>query len=370
MLAISREGENALDTAWDRPGRAARVQGAAAARTHRDAAATASYTTHLAPHVDQLLQAARHTLDQLPPARHTDAWRALLASLAASQAAIRRLLAQQAAPGSDAERQRNAAAWPHLAFWAEHGAVVETLAALDLRQTEPDLTNEERRTWTQKAHAAQRRRELDLIESWYAPDGRRVTLASVFGGNTDTVVALTGDPHSPDWEVIGHFGDIDTAREALPPPVPPGMLRPDASMVNRPEPHPEVSLRVLMQDIVAARTAGNVADTLLTLTQPDPAAGPALLLTQLVSTAAQFASALESMQAQQVAARLGTLARQLSFLTNELQDAAEDLGATVAVLPPHRIPSATRLAARTALTIASSTAPPRSSAAPFSRHHR
>ncbi|MGW4197087.1 hypothetical protein [Streptomyces sp. NPDC005004] len=266
-------------------------------------------------------------------------------------------------PRGAAERRRNADAWPHLAFWADHGALVETLATLDLHRTEPELTGEERRTWTEKAHAAQRRRELDLIESWYAPDGRRITLASVFDGNTETVVALTGDPHSPDWEVAGRFDDVESAKKSLPPPVPTGVLRPDTSVLNGPEPLPDVSLRDLLQDIVEARAAGDVSDTLLTLTQPEPGAGPIPRLTQLISTAAHFAAALESVQAQQVAARLGTLARQLDFVKAELQDAAEDLGATVAVLPPHRTPNPPQPPTRTVLATTPATSPSRTAPA-------
>lgn len=92
MAVIDRESEVALDMTCDRYGRTVHAGAAAAARAHRNKAAVEAYTTHLAPHADALLEAARHALDELPPARHLAGWRAVLNGLAASTTEIRRAL--------------------------------------------------------------------------------------------------------------------------------------------------------------------------------------------------------------------------------------------------------------------------------------
>ncbi|AUH40524.1 hypothetical protein [Streptomyces sp. CMB-StM0423] len=56
------------------------------------------------------------------------------------------------------------------------------------------------------------------------------------------------------------------------------------------------------------------------------------------ATASQFAAALQTARGREIAARLAAAGRQLGFLTGEVREAAEDLAATVAVLPPHRTP--------------------------------
>ncbi|AJC55066.1 hypothetical protein [Streptomyces sp. 769] len=338
MAAIDRETETTLETTRDRYGRTVHHHAAAAARARRNAAAVEAYATHLAPHATHLLDAARSNLDELPPARHTTAWRTLLDALAASHSEITRILSHPAAPGSVAEREQHQLLWPHLAAWADHSTIATDLADQP-HQTEPKLTDEERQMWTEMAQTAQRRGELDLIESWYAADGRRITLAYLVEDDTSsTVVALAGDPDAPGWEVIGHYPHEYAAGQALPRAVPPGVLRADASRFNRPEPAPEVSLQELLQDVVEARAAGDVSEALLSATQQGYDAGPMVRLKELLHTAGQFANALETVQSRQIAARLHALDRQLDFLTREIHDAAEDLGATVAVLPPHRTP--------------------------------
>lgn len=67
------------------------------------------------------------------------------------------------------------------------------------------------------------------------------------------------------------------------------------------------------------------------------------------------------LQGRQIAARLAALGRQVDFLTGEVHEAAEDLGATVAVLPPHRTPGP-RIRPRPALDTTPPSAPPRTSA--------
>ncbi|GAA4781984.1 hypothetical protein [Streptomyces ziwulingensis] len=339
MAVIDRETEAALDMTRDRYGRTVHAGAAAAARAHRDQAAVAAYATHLGPHAEALLDTARLALDELPPARHLSGWRTVLDGLASSAAEIDRALDRPAAPGSPAELAQHAALWPHLTTWADHGPIASNL--VDQRQGQhhkAPLTDEEQRTWTERARTAQRRGELEPTESWYAADGQPITLAHLVENDDSTVVALRGDPDAPGWQVIGHYAHEYAAGKVLPAPAPPGVLRADVSAFNRPEPVPEIPLQELIRDVVEAQHAGDASNALLSATQRGYDAGPMVRLQELLETSRQFASALETVQGRQIAARLSVLSRQIEFLTREVEEAAEDLGATVAVLPPHRTP--------------------------------
>ncbi|MFJ4973247.1 hypothetical protein [Streptomyces sp. NPDC088755] len=340
MSVIGCEADDALDRTRDRHGRTVHPGAAEAARAHRDKAAVEAYRTHLAPYAEALLDVAHLVLDPLPPARHLAGWQAVLDGLAASAAEIRRILEWPTGLGTKDERAQHAALWPHLTAWADYGYIASNL--VDQRdggqhQKSP-LTDEERQLWTEKAVAAQRRGELDLTESWYAADWHPITLAYLVQEDESTVVALRGDPGVAGWQVIGHYAHEYEAGRDLPAPVPPGVLRPDLSRHNRPAPAPEMSLQDLLRDVVEGRSAGDASNALLGAVQRGYAAGPMVRLQKLVETGAQFASALETVQGQQIAARLSALGRQIEFLTGEIEEAAEDLGATVAVLPPHRTP--------------------------------
>ncbi|MFF4969925.1 hypothetical protein [Streptomyces sp. NPDC001037] len=339
MAVIDRETEAALDMTRDRYGRTVHAGAAAAARAHRDKAAVEAYAAHLAPHAEALLDAARLVLDELPPARHLAGWRAVLDGLAVSAAEIRRALDRPAAPGSPASRAQHAALWPHLAAWADHGSLASNLADQqgDQHHKAP-LSDEEQQMWTERAQAAQRRGELELTESWYAADGQPITLAYLVEDDDSTVVALRGDPDAPGWQVVGHYAHEYEAGKVLPAPVPPGVLRADVSRFNRPAPVPEVSLQDLIRDVVEGHSAGDASNALLSAVQRGYDAGPMVRLQELLEISGQFASALETVQGHQIAARLTALSRQIEFLTREVEEAAEDLGATVAVLPPHRTP--------------------------------
>ncbi|MFF3976545.1 hypothetical protein [Streptomyces sp. NPDC001828] len=368
MAVINRKTETTLDTTRDRYGRTVHAGAAAAARAQRDKAAVDAYAIHLAPHAEALLDTARLVLDELPPARHVAGWRAILDGLAASAAEIRRGLDQPPAPGSQAERTQHAHLWPHLTAWADHSPIVSNLA--DQREGQhhkAPLTDEEQQIWTERARAAQRRGELDLTESWYAADGQPITLAYLVEDDDSTVVALRGDPGVPGWQVIGHYAHEYEAGKVLPAAVPPGVLRADVSAFNRPEPVPEISLQELIQDVIEAQHAGDASNALLSATQRGYDAGPMIRLQELLETSRQFAHALETTQGRQIAARLSTLSRQIEFLTREVEDAAEDLGATVAVLPPHRTP-VLRARPRPAVDTTPPTSPPRTTTA--ARHHR
>lgn len=361
MSVIDLKAETALDTTRDRFGRIVHPGAAAAARAHRDQEAVEAYATHLAPYADALLDAAHRALDELPPARHTSGWRAVLDGLADSTAEIRRALKRPTASGSAAERTQHAALWPHLAAWADHSFIATNLADQH-QQPQTLLTGEEQQLWTERAKVAQRRGQLDLIESWYAADGQPITLAYLVEDDDSTVVALRGDPDAPGLQVVGHYADEYEAGQALPAAVPPGVLRADVSRFNRPEPTPEVSLQELIRDVVEAQTAGDVSNALLTATQHGYDAGPMIRLREFVETAGQFATALETGQGRQIAARLAALGRQIDFLTHEVHEAAEDLGATVAVLPPHRAPQP-RARPRPAVDTTPPAPPPRTTTA-------
>jgi len=366
MAVIDRHSETALDSVRDRYGRTVDHHGAATARAGRNIAALETYAAYLAQHADQLLDAAHSTLDKLPAARHTSAWRDLLAALGASHVEILRALDRPAPRGPAAEREQHAALWPHLAAWADYGSIAADLADQNHQPT-PELTSEEGQTWTQLAQAAQLHGELELIESWFGADGRRITLADLIEDDTSTVVALAGDPDAPGLEVIGHYADVYAAGQALPRPVSPGVLRPEAaSRFNRPDPAPERPLLELLQDVHEGQSAGDASEALLGATQQGFEAGPMLRLQHLLVAPAEFSHALETVQGRQIGARLEGLGRQLAFLTREVQEAAEGLGATVAVLPPHRAPQPPRLRPRPALDT-TPPAPPHGAPAPARR---
>ncbi|MFJ6709068.1 MULTISPECIES: hypothetical protein [unclassified Streptomyces] len=362
MAVIDCETEAALDMSRDRYGRTLHADAAATARADRDKAAAEAYTTHLAPHAEALLDAARLALDSLPPARHLAGWRAVLDGLAASAAVIRHALDHPADPGSPDERAQHASLWPHLTAWADHGSIASDLADQHDGRHTHSLTGEEQQRWTEKALAAQGRGELDLIESWYAADGRPITLAYLVEDDDSTVIALRGDPGVPGWQVIGHFPHEHEAGQVLPAPVPPGVLRPNVSRFNRPPSAPELSLQDLIRDVVEGHSAGDASNALLGAVQRGYAAGPMVRLQELLETSSQFASALETAQGRQIGARLSALGRQIEFLTREVEEAAEDLGATVAVLPPHRTP-VLRARQRPAVDTTPPTPPPRAGTA-------
>ncbi|MDF3149147.1 hypothetical protein, partial [Streptomyces sp. T21Q-yed] len=264
-----------------------------------------------------------------------------------------------AAPGSPAERAQHSALWPHLTAWADHSFIASDLADQNKQHHhKAPLTDEEQQMWTEMAHAAQQRGELMLTESWYAADGQPITLAHLVEDDDSTLIALRGDPDAPGWQVIGHYAHEYEAGKALPVPVPPGVLRTDVSRFNRPAPVPEVSLQELIRDVVEGRAAGDASEALLAAVQRGYDAGPMVRLQELLETSGQFAGALETVQGRQIAARLSALGRQIEFLTREVEEAAEDLGATVAVLPPHRTP-VLRVRPRPAVDTTPPTPPPR-----------
>ncbi|WP_432112679.1 hypothetical protein [Streptomyces sp. S1] len=332
MLSVEREAEEALDTVRDRYGRILRPEEAAEIRARRTEAALKGYRADLAGAALPLLDVARRALDAMPPVDHVRAWRDVLNGLAFSHKEILRLA------GLSAEHGRQAL-WPHLARWAEHGTIAVYLADQLHHQPGTEFTTDESQEWTRQARAAQDRGELDLIESWYAADGRRITLAYLVEDDASEVIALAGDPGTPLWSVIGRYDTELAAGRVLPQPVPPGVLHPEGpGRFTRPEPAPEVPVQVLLRDVAEAHCAGDVSEALLTATDWGASAGPMAHLQQLVDKAATFSHALETAQGRSLGGRLDALGRQLGLLAEEIRDAARELGKTVAVLPPHRVP--------------------------------
>jgi hypothetical protein len=149
---------------------------------------------------------------------------------------------------------------------------------------------------------------------------------------------MAGDLDTPGMYVIGHFSDSNEyeAGRTAPPPVPPGVLRPEASRYDERVHDPEITLQAFTQDIIEARHTGEVAEALLTATEA--LRGPLSRLGEFVAVCAEFSDALETRQGQQTAARLRMIATQINLLAEDLRTAGDELDAAVGVLPPHRTP--------------------------------
>ncbi|MFJ7527987.1 hypothetical protein ACIQ1S_24040 [Streptomyces griseus] len=351
MARLGLETEKALDTVRDRYGRTVHLSDAADIRTRRTRRALAEYRADLGESALPLLAAATQALHTMPPSAAVEAWHELIASLATSHGEIMR--------ASTAPSEREASAvWVHLAHWADTGPIAAHLA--DLHHTPaPEFTADESRKWTERAQRARSRGGLDLFESWFSADGRRITLAYLVEDDDSEVVALAGDPDAPGWAVIGRYDNELDAGTALPRPMPPGVLRPEGTLrFNRPDLVHEVPLQELLRDVAEAHQAGDASNALLIATERGYEQGAMTQLQQLVQTAAAFSWALESVQGQRIGSRLDSLGRQLGFLADEVRDAAADLGATVAVLPPHRVPKPLRTKPRPAIGTSSPAARP------------
>ncbi|WP_330434593.1 hypothetical protein OIC43_09480 [Streptomyces sp. NBC_00825] len=367
MAQLDRETESALDTVRDRYGHTVRPQEAAAIRARRTRLALNGYLIDLADSAAPLLAAAHSALDTLPPADHITAWRDVLDSLARSHAEILRTASQPA----EHEQQT---VWAHLSHWAEHGQIAAHLADLHHHQPGPEFTPDEAQEWMERAQAAWHRGELNLFESWYAADGRRITLAYLIEDDTSEVIALTGDLDASDWCVIGRYDNELEAGQSLPRPVPPGVLHTDgpSSRFSLPERANELLVEELHRDIIEARCAGDVSEALLFASDPGYSAGPVTgqpghfhydvgpmaRLQHFIGEAAEFSHALDTVQGHLIGTRLHYIGRQLGHLAREVHEAANDLESTVAVLPPHRVPKPPRIRPRPALETTPPPAPP------------
>jgi hypothetical protein len=119
MAVLDRGIQTAFDTTRDRYDRTVHHRAEATARARCNQTVLSLYAAQFTPHANPLLNAARSTLDTLPPARHTSAWRDLLDALVTSHTEITGVLERPAAQGASAEREQHAVVWPHLVFWAD-----------------------------------------------------------------------------------------------------------------------------------------------------------------------------------------------------------------------------------------------------------
>ncbi|WP_329558880.1 hypothetical protein OG711_07965 [Streptomyces uncialis] len=135
---------------------------------------------------------------------------------------------------------------------------------------------------------------LDSYESWYDAHQRLIAIAVLqHEDETYTAVALAGDPDSPDVQVLGNYWDELEAIDASPPPVPAGVLHPDASRYAESVHAPEVSFQVLIQEVREARRASDVAEAIETVADRyGTGRGQLVRLEEFVSICAQFAQAL------------------------------------------------------------------------------
>ncbi|MGW5679748.1 hypothetical protein ACWEV4_32510 [Streptomyces sp. NPDC003860] len=338
--------ETVLDGLRNRHGTIIDAHAAAEAVEERNHAATEVYRTILMPHTGTLLTAARGALDSLPPARHHAGWAARLDDLEHAADQIQQILAgATSGPDNETAHTTQQAMWPHLVTWAEHAGTACDLADQQHTPTTTALPDDELRKWTHLARAARASGRLTPYESWYDADQRLITIAVLQHDNEMlTAVALAGDLDSPDVQVLGHYEDELEAIDASPPPVPPGVLHPAASPYAERAHSAEVSFQALIQDVREARRASDVAEAIETaVDRYGLTRGQLVRLEEFVSVCAEFAHALGTQHAQRVAGRLGALSRQFAVLTAELREAGDDLGSTVAVLPPHRTPLPHRL---------------------------
>lgn len=356
--------ETALDTLRSRHGAITDTPAATTATAERDRDAAAAFEEHLLPHTLMLLTAARSAIDNMPPARHHGAWLLLVDDLDHAAAQIHRILTDTVPPGSGAAREQHRALWPYLSVWAEHATVLTNL--VDQHRTPaPEFTGQQQTAWNGRAQAAHEQGELEPFESWYDARGRLITLAYLVEDDASTVLVLAGDLDEPDWQVLGQGDNEYRAGQLAPPPVPPGVLRP---LVSRYRPHitaPEVRVQDLIHDVAVAHQSGDVAEVLFTAIDDTPhSTGPLAHLSSLIRTAGEFADALDTRQGRNTAAHLNFIAGQLSSLTRELHQTAEELSAAVGVLPPHRAPHPRLLTTPAANTPAAPTTTPPSTASP------
>ncbi|GGU55205.1 hypothetical protein GCM10010211_19860 [Streptomyces albospinus] len=296
-----------------------------------------AFEHHVAPHANTLLTAARSAVDAMPPARHHAAWRELIDDMAHATGQIHRIRSTPTGqPEPDASRVRHLQLWPYVLAWAERSFIISDLAGQH-RPTSPPLTREEQQLWTHRAQAGWRRGDLDVDDVWYSADTELITLAHLVEYGEQTVVVLAGELGSEQMRVLGHYDTVAKAVDASPPPVPAGVLTPDVAPFAPQAPSAEAPVARLVRQVDEARHTEDVYMALLDAVDDSGfSRGPLPRLVELLDRAAAFTDALETKQGQRSAARLSVLARQLGALREEIESAAEGLGA--GVLPPHRTP--------------------------------
>jgi hypothetical protein len=311
---------------------------------HRNRQVTDAFTTHLLPHTADLLHLARQGLDAMPPARHHTGWRLLLNDLDHAAERIHHLLDTGPANGTGYQVGMRAQLWPYLTTWAEHSLIVRDLAGQHHAVEVPILPAAEQERLTALVMGARDRGELEPFESWYDAAGRRITLAYLTEHDDSTILALAEGPDG-DITALGRYDTEYEAGRASPPAVPAGVLRPDAPWRNE-QPQPDSELGTLLRDVIGSAHTGDVCEAIAAAVDDGGhRRGPLPELAEFLRVCAEFADALDTRQGHKTAARLTVLAAQADTLTRELAAAGEELGAQVAVLPPHRIPHPRHIAA-------------------------
>jgi hypothetical protein len=318
---------------------------------HRNQQVADAFTTHLLPHTADLLRLARSGLDSMPPARHHTRWRLLLDDLDHATDRIHHHLDTSPTGRADA------LLWPYLTTWAEHSLIVRDLAGQHGSVAVRMLPVAERERLTASALAARERGELEPFESWYDAAGRRITLAYWTDHDESTVLVQAGNPDG-DFTALGRYDTEYEAGRASPPPVPAGVLRPDAPW-HAEQPQPEGDLGILIQGVIGSAHTGDVSAAIAAaVDDADHQRGPLPQLTDFLRVCAEFTDALDTSQGHKIAARLSALAAHAELLTRELSAAGEELGAHVAVLPPYRVPHPRHVGMPPGLAL-QTTSPPR-----------
>lgn len=298
---------------------------------HRNRQVADAFTTRLLPRTADLLRLARSSLASMPPARHHAGWRLLLDDLDHATARIHHLIATIPAGRADAQL------WPYLTTWAEHSLIVRDLVGQHRAAAVPVLPAPEQERLTALALDARNRGELEPFESWYDAAGRRITLAYLIEHDDSTVLVLAEDPDGH-ITALGRYGTEYEAGRASPPPVPAGVLRPDAPWRTE-QPQPDTDVGTLIQDVITSAHTGDVSRSIAeAVDESEHQRGPLPQLADFLRVCAEFADALDTAQGHKTAARLTVLAAHADTLTRELAAAGEELGAQVAVLPPYRVP--------------------------------
>ncbi|WP_181785408.1 hypothetical protein [Streptomyces phytophilus] len=289
----------------------------------------------LLPHTALFLDRARTALDRMPPARHLPHWRLLLDDLEYAATECRRILDIEPTAGDEAARRaQDAALWPYVTTWAEHGYLVDSLInQLRPKAPAPALPKAEQERLAQQVRDKRLQNRLDVFGSGWDADGRLVSLVRL--DQREPLLVLAGDLDSPELEIIGEFDGADDATWSFPPTVPAGVLRPEVSSTCTVPPI-KTALPDLTREVIEAHSSVDVGMALLAVTEADDAVLPGLRT--LLDTAAEYAAAMQTRQGAHLATRLEQLSTRLYALGDELDTVGTEMTNANAMLPPHRTP--------------------------------
>ncbi|WP_406220698.1 hypothetical protein [Streptomyces decoyicus] len=311
----------------------------AALTVRRNAAVVNAFRPVLA-HTGILVSRARATLGQLPSSAPRRKWQAILDDLDHSSDQIHQILRtwQKAPPAVASADARDAALWPYLCSWAEHATILQALVQQHDVELRLNLTPEQAEQLLAEVREARAEGRLRVMTSWHDMAGRRITTVELPDDDLGRTIAVQGDLDTPTLTVLGRYEDDLAAAAALPPPAPPGVLRPDGG-----DTHPAHSrvqrIESLTHEVLTSTSSSEVAEVLHFASSTRlPFRGPLAALSDLTDAAGEFSRALETHQGTEIAARLAAVSRQLHYLTGEVREISDELDATASVLPPHRVP--------------------------------